>query len=590
MVNSINEKIYDYIFSVNENQKHNIVEDFEKNKQELDNIIKEVYEIPADFWDESLTDFNKKCVLRVTSIDQDYPEYIYNNFPRMNSSCKISYLEFKKEMIKNSIENNGDFIKDEIAKKLSNIDNLGKKAILDYCEKSGLIKYKGKVYMAADDNPAYAIIYENIEANIIKESASKKEKEDFFVTGYLIQYNIKEVLIDSTNATLYIVTDESGKEYVAKLIHKEISTEKRIRFKNEINFGKKYRSENILEIMDNGLKPVDGKLCMFYVMPKYHCDLRKMMNDKMEVDNLLKYFNQILEGVKFIHNKRCFHRDLKPENILYDKEKNNLVIADMGIAHFNEDELIDNPKTKLKDKMANFAYAAPEQRVKGKVVDYRCDIYALGLILYELYMGELIGGTKYKPISQMYPKYNFLDEIVEKMISQNPDDRYSSIDEIQYDISVGIITSKLAEEIKQKSIEISNEEDILVSRPVKVIDVRLEKDKPGTRKFTIILSENINDMWVEIINSVDKKEVSGFGVENFNIFDNKAVIKFPERLMDSLPRVTEYFKQWIESTNKIYPKRAKEKEEYDRMIREKEIKIEKEKKEKEIEVLKKIKI
>lgn len=108
MVNSINEKIYDYIFSVNENQKHNIVEDFEKNKQELDNIIKEVYEIPADFWDESLTDFNKKCVLRVTSIDQDYPEYIYNNFPRMNSSCKISYLEFKKEMIKNSIENNGD--------------------------------------------------------------------------------------------------------------------------------------------------------------------------------------------------------------------------------------------------------------------------------------------------------------------------------------------------------------------------------------------------------------------------------------------------------------------------------------------------
>ena len=98
-------------------------------------------------------------------------------------------------------------------------------------------------------------------------------------------------------------------------------------------------------------------------------------------------------------------------------ETNNAVIADFGIAHFCEEDIIASVKTKASDRMANFQYAAPEQRIKGnaKNVDGRADVYAAGLILVEMFTGELVGAGNYTKISKVAPEYKYLDDVFNEL-------------------------------------------------------------------------------------------------------------------------------------------------------------------------------
>ena len=436
MINRINEKIYSYIFSVNAELKNDKSLDIKPFLDKLDKIIAEKYDVIADFWDENVNDFNKDCVIKTQTLDTANATYIYRNFPRMNSKTLITFLEHKASKIKNTIEDNGDFIKETLNYVFDEIENLGIKQILDYCEEIGIVKYIGKVFIAADDNPAYEIIYKNIKPNLKMET--NIIDKNILKTSFLIEYKQIEKVFDSANGEIWRVADTDKNEYIAKILNKSISKEKLKRYRNEINFCRKNSNEHVIEIIDNGIKNINGTDYMFYIMPKYDCDFRALMKDGIDTSDILMYFNQILEGIKYIHNRGGFHRDIKPENILYDKSKNILVIADLGIAHFNEDDLIDDPKTKITSKMANFVYSAPEQRIKGEHVDYRCDIYALGLILNELFTGQVIQGSNYRKISDVNENYAFLDNIVEKMTNQNPDNRYNSIEEIQYAINASI--------------------------------------------------------------------------------------------------------------------------------------------------------
>jgi serine/threonine protein kinase len=109
---------------------------------------------------------------------------------------------------------------------------------------------------------------------------------------------------------------------------------------------------------------------------------------------VLPLFSGILDGVEAAHLLRVTHRDLKPENILCD-EKSLPVVADFGIAHFEEDIIATAVKTPAGAKMANLSYSAPEQRMRGAAVDLRADIFALGLILNEMFTRSVPQGVGY---------------------------------------------------------------------------------------------------------------------------------------------------------------------------------------------------
>ena len=159
--------------------------------------------------------------------------------------------------------------------------------------------------------------------------------------------------------------------------------------------------------------------------------LRSLLDKRPSPDQALRLFAQMLDGVEAAHMLGVNHRDLKPENMLYDPSREQLVVADFGIAHFEEELIVTAVETRDSERLANLRYSAPEQRSRGRTVDHRADIFALGLILNELFTGEVPQGSGCIEIETIAPSYAYLDPLVERMIQQNPDQRPQSIAEVK---------------------------------------------------------------------------------------------------------------------------------------------------------------
>lgn len=249
-------------------------------------------------------------------------------------------------------------------------------------------------------------------------------------------YVAKSVLGEGASGRVFLVLDSSGNSLAVKCLDPSlISTERIRRFKNELVFSQKNTHPNILSIIDYGFMP-DGEIRNpFYVMPAYPSTLRKLLDQGLSPDQAYELFMKILAGVEEAHQRKIWHRDLKPQNILVNLESSTLVVADFGIAHFAEDALYTAIQTQKSERLANFAYAAPEQRVKGRSVDHRADIYALGLMLNELFTGEIPQGTDFRHISLVASRYAYLDPAIDHMIKQDPDQRPASVADVRLEIS-----------------------------------------------------------------------------------------------------------------------------------------------------------
>ncbi|HTB21455.1 MAG TPA: serine/threonine-protein kinase [bacterium] len=231
---------------------------------------------------------------------------------------------------------------------------------------------------------------------------------------------------------VFRVTDSEGTEWALKILKPDnLDIGRAKRFRNEIGFGRRNTHKNIVTIVDEGFREEGGIKCPFYVMKKYAGTLRHLMDAGLPEDKRLSVFWKILDGLESAHLQRIYHRDLKPENILCDADGDDVAIADFGIAHFAEEHLFTSIETRPGARLANFQYAAPEQRQRGATIDHRSDIYALGMILNELYTGTLLQGTQYKKIAEVFPEMAFLDDLVEKMVRQTPADRIGSVTEIK---------------------------------------------------------------------------------------------------------------------------------------------------------------
>jgi serine/threonine protein kinase len=214
--------------------------------------------------------------------------------------------------------------------------------------------------------------------------------------GAFDTYTVVRQVGSGGSGTVFEAKASDAQSVALKVVDKSRTSQQKLkRFQNEIQFCLRPSSKHIVRVIDFGRTKDDS---LFYVMPYYPGTLRSLIQSGIERRAALPLYAQLLDAVESAHLLNVFHRDVKPENFLHDSATNVIVLADFGIARFEEDELLATVDTGPHERLANFAYAAPEQRVPGKTVDLRADIYALGLILNEIFTGQIPQGTAFREI------------------------------------------------------------------------------------------------------------------------------------------------------------------------------------------------
>lgn len=367
-------------------------------------------------------------------------------------------------------------------------------------------------------------------------------------------YSVIKVIGEGGAGLVYEVTNAAGETLALKCLAPERVTAERLkRFKNEITFCQKQDHPNIIKVVDAGSTQIKNVKCPFYVMRRYSGTLRTRMHD-VKPDDALRVFSQILDGVEAAHLSNVWHRDLKPENILWNERDNTLVIADFGIAHFEEDEIYTAVETKAVARMANFLYSAPEQRVRGAPVDRRADIFPLGLLLNELFTKQVPQGSGFTRINGKHADYVYLDDLVDSMIQQNPNNRPSTIETIKKEL-----IGRKNEFIALQQFDAVSKQVVSSSKPSEFTPLTLVGLDYEKGTLTLQLGGNVPMGWAQEFQQPrgGHSSLLGYGPEQFQIRGNTIAIGVKDD-ESFIQQIVNHAKNYVAAANRGYVEQQKE--------------------------------
>jgi tetratricopeptide (TPR) repeat protein len=208
------------------------------------------------------------------------------------------------------------------------------------------------------------------------------------------------------------------------------------RFQREIRIAAQLQHPNILPVYDSGTE--DGVL--WFTMPYVEGDtLRKRLRHRgrVPVGEAVPVLEDIARALAYAHRRGVIHRDVKPENVMVGDDY--MLLADFGVAK-PVSAAVEDQLTLPGGLVGTPAYMAPEQVSAESPLDHRADIYALGVVAYELLVGEtpfaglelgplLVAQATREPVplAQRRPEVPArLADLVDRCLRKDPADRWSS--------------------------------------------------------------------------------------------------------------------------------------------------------------------
>lgn len=263
------------------------------------------------------------------------------------------------------------------------------------------------------------------------------------VSGSVVasRYEIEARLGRGGMGTVYRARDRMLDEVVAlKVLRPDLgaTSEMTERFRSEIRLARKVTHRNVCRIHEYN---EDGHLRYISMQFIEGEDLRQILKRKggLAPEEAFEVAIQVADGLQAIHDEGIIHRDLKTPNIMRDG-RGVARLMDFGIAKHTEDgagltmagQIVGTPE-----------YMSPEQ-VRGEKVDFRSDVYALGIVVFELFTGQLPFkadtplGTLLKQIEEAPPlegeRVQGIPEpvlaILARALAKNPEERYASAEEM----------------------------------------------------------------------------------------------------------------------------------------------------------------
>ena len=328
------------------------------------------------------------------------------------------------------------------------------------------------------------------------------EPTDSFISMALGRYEIQERIGVGGMARVFKAHDTNLDRTVAiKVLHEHYSFEATFkeRFEREAKLIAGLNHPNIVQVYDFDAMTRNDSQHYYMVMSYIQgVTLRDVIQEhtKRETpiphEKVLQIMLDMTSALGFAHQQGMIHRDVKPANILID-ENGKAILTDFGIARFAEGSNL----TQEGLTVGTPAYMSPEQAT-GVAVDNRSDLYALGIILYEL----LAGSTPYsddgtlsvliKHIQEDIPSLNvhtqmdniYLDHIIYKALAKLPEDRYQSAEEFASDLKQAF-TGEIPEQAKTFAVPKPAEKIIHLPKAnqvddsaTQVVNVNLSNKKP----------------------------------------------------------------------------------------------------------------
>jgi serine/threonine protein kinase/Tfp pilus assembly protein PilF len=252
-------------------------------------------------------------------------------------------------------------------------------------------------------------------------------------------YKVIEKLGEGGMGTVYLAEDLQLKRKVAlKFLPHELirDTETRTRFVYEAQAASALDHPNIGTIYEINESEENAFIAMAYYDGGTLLD--KIRQKELSIEQAIKITMCIAEGIQKAHNKNIVHRDIKPANILFSEDGEPKVI-DFGLAKFLGQSILSRTGTTV----GTIAYMSPEQAM-GKKIDHRTDIWALGVILYEILAGENPFKGEYDQammysivnedpefISKIRPDVPLeVEKIIDRALNKNPEKRFQSMQEM----------------------------------------------------------------------------------------------------------------------------------------------------------------
>jgi serine/threonine-protein kinase len=261
----------------------------------------------------------------------------------------------------------------------------------------------------------------------------------------LDQYRIESVVARSGMASIFRATDmRSGRPVAIKVPHPEMESDPVLfdRFRREEQIGVKLDHPGVMKVWA-GEDRSQVYMVMEWVEGRL---LRQVLAEqaKLPIRRAVKITIAICDALEYIHSHGVVHRDLKPENIMIDAE-DRIKIIDFGIAGQAGSRRLTFAK--LSQVMGTPEYISPEQ-VKGKRGDGRSDIFALGVMFYEMLTGKtpFSGPNPFAimndrllnnpiPPCEVNPEITAeLQEIIYRALERDPKNRYASAREFAWDL------------------------------------------------------------------------------------------------------------------------------------------------------------
>jgi eukaryotic-like serine/threonine-protein kinase len=258
------------------------------------------------------------------------------------------------------------------------------------------------------------------------------------------RYQLEKLLGQGGMSAVYKATDPNLRRTVAiKLIHAHLASDPEFvrRFEEEAAAVARLRHHNIVQVYDFNNDDETYYMVLEFVPGETLQDKLRALSTQGQLlpfEQIVAVGVNLCEAVQYAHNQGMIHRDLKPANVMITP-KEEAILMDFGIAKIVGGENL----TATGAMIGTAAYMAPEQ-IRGQRPDHRVDIYALGVILFEMasgqrpFIGDSAPSTMMMHLTEPVPDIRKINQgappqlvkVIEKSLAKDPNERYQSAAEL----------------------------------------------------------------------------------------------------------------------------------------------------------------